>query len=537
MAEAKLSPRQRMIGMMYLVLMAMLALNVQREILDAFVVLNEGNETSTKAAVDRNDILYSEFKFAYNLDPAKCGQYWNEAESIRQLTDEVVKWIDSLKIELVMANENVGTAIADTLTLPFMDGLDRYDHTTRILIGQKEDGSGGKARELKTRIETMVSEINSRLQSVGSDAVEMTFNFSDRLLEGEQVSWEMHTFYESPMAAVYAIMSKVQGDLRTMEYDAISQLFARVDVDDIPVDTVLARVLPRSNYIVMGEEYQSEIFLAAYSTTIEPQVFLGELDAQGNLIGEGRPVEVKDGMGRLSFSPQSQGWHEYEGIVRVFDKQGNKRDFPFQSEYLVAKPSAVVSALRMNAMYIGPENPMSISVPGIADDQLQVRVTGAGNQISKTAPGQYVIKLTNGSPREVEIITSSKLPSGETKEMGRTVFRVKPLPEPQVRFGTIRYNGQGTSNWASIQNLIPEYGPDFVFDLPLELTSYNIVYIKSDGQVVDKPGFSRSLTNDQKIAIQNLRPGSFFWIEDIKVKDQTGKIWDLPAIKVRIVRS
>jgi len=120
MAEKNMSPRQRMIGMMYLVLTAMLALNVQREVLDAFVVLNEGNEISKEATESRASAMYADFKFAHNLDPQKVDSYWKKAQTIKKESDEIVNWVDSLKSELVSITEGIDLAVADTISLSYV---------------------------------------------------------------------------------------------------------------------------------------------------------------------------------------------------------------------------------------------------------------------------------------------------------------------------------------------------------------------------------------------------------------------------------
>ncbi|NNE55866.1 MAG: hypothetical protein HKN32_07595, partial [Flavobacteriales bacterium] len=403
---------------------------------------------------------------------------------------------------------------------------DRYDESTRILIGQSEDGSGGEARVLREKIEAYARNVQAECEKMNINSPEMPFDFSDRFNEdlGWQ-SWEMYTFYDTPLAAVAAILSKLKNDVRSLEYNAVNGFFARIDGDDIPIDTVLAKVIPRSNFVVLGEQYEADIFLGAYSTTSQPQVYLGESEES---------LSVEDGMGKYSIRPTSEGEHSFQGRVTVLDKQGNPRDYEFASSYIVSKPLAVVSPTKMNVLYIGPDNPLAISVPGIADDQVSVRITG-GNSIHKVAKGEFVAKLKNGTTREVEVVVSANL-NDASREMGRMKFRVKSLPEPSFRFGKIKTAGQMTT--IDIANTCgkAQYADDFLFDLPLSLVEYRIVAIK-DGMRADRMNRGRCLEEENKSFLRALRPGTEFWIEDIKIKDINGRTWEGNPVKVKVKRS
>lgn len=537
MAEKNLSPRQRMIGMMYLVLTAMLALNVQREILDAFVVLNEGNEISKEATESRADALYAEFKFAHNLDPDKVSTYWDRAQLIRSEADEIVHWVDSLKTELVAITEGIDLALADTLALADVEALDRYDDATRILIGQKEDGSLGKAHELRTKLEEFEQTVDGYFADLPGAAPKATFDFSDHTDEDGTTNWELHTFFESPLAAVMAILTKLQHDARNLEFSAASSLLAMVDVEDIPIDTVLARAIPRTDYVILGQEYTSDISLLAYSTTSAPEVILGDFNPlTGEFEGETTPLDVTDGIGKFSHKPTREGIHTYEGAIKVKDKQGNEKLFPFESEYLVAKPSATVSATKMNVMYIGPKNPLSISVPGVPDDKVKVHITG-GNSVKKTGKGEYEAALVTSTPREIEVVVSAEMDTG-TREMGRMNFRVKSLPEPSVRFRGEKNKVKGSKMEILKSSIRPEYDPDFLFQMPLELVSYKVVLLKRSGESFERIGKNPRLELDPQVGpfVDGAKTTDDMWIEEVRVRDVNGKVWHCNTIRVDITR-
>ena len=538
MAEKNMSPRQRMIGMMYLVLTAMLALNIQREVLDAFVVLNEGNEISKEATESRTEALYADFKFAHNLDPDKVGSYWEKAQVIKTESDEIVNWVDSLKTELVSISEGIDWAVADTIGLADVSAIDKYDDATRILIGSKEDGSTGMARELKTKLEGFERTVEMQFEDLPSAPPQATFDFSDHVDEDGAMNWEMHTFFESPLAAVTAILTKLQHDTRNLEFSAAGALLAMVDVEDIPIDTVLARAIPRSDYVLLGQEYSSEISLMAYSTTSAPEVILGDFNPEtGQFEGETTQLDVTDGIGSFFFKPTREGIHSYEGAVKVRDKQGNERLFPFESEYLVARPSATVSATKMNVMYIGPKNPLSISVPGIPDDKVKVTITG-GNKVKRTGKGEYVADLVVSTPREIEVVVSAEMDTG-TREMGRMKFRVKSLPEPSITFRGEKHLVQASPFEIVNSSIRPQYANDFLFDLPLTLVSYTVVHQKrNNGSSFPRGGKKGRLSEEKdiRLMVEAAKLNETLWIEDVKVKDVNGKIWSCNSVKIKISR-
>ena len=152
MAGGKESPRQKMIGMMYLVLTALLALNVSKDILRAFVVINEDIELSIMSTQEKVDLLYADFNAARALDPEKTQYYWAKAQQAKILSDSMLFYIDKLKKKLIVETEGIPIQVADTIQLKYIEKQDDYTKPTEIMIGSTEDGTNGKARELKLKV-------------------------------------------------------------------------------------------------------------------------------------------------------------------------------------------------------------------------------------------------------------------------------------------------------------------------------------------------------------------------------------------------
>lgn len=521
-ANKKESPRQKMVGMMYLVLMAMLALNVQREVLNAFVTLNDGNNQSFRQSSASADAALGQLRFANGVDPEKAGPYFRSAESIHHASDSLIAWIEGLRKTLIAEEEGVEPQVADTLQLRYAERLDRYDACTRLLMGDKEDGSQGMARALREQVQTYVSSVHQTLSTHGLPAPASPFDFKDRTVEGESLSWEHATFYDTPLAACVPILNKYKSDARNLEVAALNALRARIDVDDIPVDTVLAKVNPVSNYVTLGESFRADVFLGAYSTTSAPEVVIGEVGEDGLLIGDGNAIPVTGGVGTVEIKPTRTGEHTVTGEVRIRDKQGQQRRYPFAQTYLVAQPTAVVAPSKMNVLYIGPENPLDISVPGIPDENIRVRVSG-GNSIRKVAPGKFVCTLEKHSPRQVNVTVEAVLEDGTTRAFGSSPFRVRNLPKPEVRIADVwNTGGLNEAEFNYFNQLKPAYGSDFPFQLPLKVLRYTVGRQVSPSQYSEHTVQGGNFDRKTKQMFGACRPREKLYFTNILVEGQDG---------------
>ncbi|WP_306643088.1 gliding motility protein GldM [Sanyastnella coralliicola] len=531
MAGNNMSPRQKMIGMMYLVLTAMLALNVQREVLEAFVTLDEGIERAGEQQELENDRLMSEIQAAYSLDPTGVRQWMEAADQVRQGASLVQTKIDSLRVKLVMEAEGLERSEADTLQLRYVEKQDDIDVATYIMVGEQEDGSGGEAAKLREQILSYTGGVNDLLFQRGLEAIDLPVDFSSRMVDDIELEWEVHAFYEMPFVASITMMSKLQNDIRRFESEALNRLAGELDADDFPIDTVLARVLPKSSYVLQGETYEADIFLGGFSTTLAPEILIGELDENGQLINEGQALEVNNGMGHFAVDTRSEGIQSYSGVVRMPNKRGQVMEFPFESEYMVARPSATVSPTAMNVLYKGVENPLSVSVPGVPKEKTRVRITGNGNRVSPKGDA-YEVVLNNSARGTVSVIVEAEIDGGY-KEMGKQEFRVKPLPKPSARFGDVANSGVMTKAAFKVNYVIGEYGDDFVFNLPLRVTSFTLAYPK-DGVRVEKPIPGRQIPRDLWDLIDRIPRNTIVTIEDIIVKGNDGVEHEVSPIIIKI---
>lgn len=478
MAGGKLSPRQKMIGMMYLVLTALLALNVSKEILDAFVTINTGLESTGRSFDADIAALYARFDEKKSIDPVRVSANWEKAQQAKKMSAEMNQYIDILKKRIVRETEGFVNHEEDTARLKYIESKDNYDISTNILCGQSEDGSDGEARVLRNKLNEYEKNLLALLPENTAKQMHLSIDTEDPNDGGETKTWEMRNFYHAPLAASVTILSKIQDDIKSAEADVVNELLKATDADIIPFDTVAARVIAPTNYVLLGEEYNADIFLAAFNRTLIPQVLIGEFDtATGKMIGAYDSLPVHDGLGKYTLKTDKEGIMTYSGVINMKTPKGTYKQFPFESHYIVARPSATVSADKMNVMYAGLENPITVSCPGVANEN--VRVTCDNGIIRPSGDGKYIV--TNPRAGMCHVNVSAVTDSGAVRPMGTMEFRVRNLPAPIVYPSGVTGPRTSASMLGNSLGLVCTYGPEFLFNARANVVSYDLTVMDNSG--------------------------------------------------------
>lgn len=490
MASGKLSPRQKMIGMMYLVLTAILALNVSKDILDAFVTVNSGLENTGRSFDKDINTLYAKFDEKKSIDPLRVVNNWKKAQEARKLSKEMNAYLDALKKRLIRESEGFENKEEDTLRLEFLEGKEEYNKPTYILCGDAEDGSNGVAHELRGKLNAYHGAMMALLSPEAQKQIHLNIETPDPGA-GEFRTWEMKTFYHTPLAADITILSKIQDDVKGAESDIVDALLRETDSDIIPFDTVAARVIAQTNYVMQGEQYQADIFLAAFNKTLSPQIYIGKYDSvSGKMIGAFDSVNVQNGMGRYFVNTSQEGIMSYEGVINMKTPKGTMMHFPFKQEYIVARPAMTVSATKMNVMYAGLENPIKVSVPGFPSEKTQVRCDNG--TMRSTGNGEYMVNGLHAGLCHVTVsVTDNK---GEVRNMGSMEFRVKNLPTPIVYPSGVTTSRPQANVLGNSIGLVCKYGDDFNFAARANVLSYSM-------EISDKSGTKYSRENISGFAI------------------------------------
>lgn len=543
MAGYKETPRQKMIGMMYLVLTAMLALNVSVEILNAFLVVNKSMETTNKTFAGKIDWTLSKFKQQNALNPDKVGPFWDKAAKASKLSEEMITYIESIKLQTIMRSEKCDSVTAvkkyyaveyrpsidkkgdsipvKTLLLHTVGTKDKYDQTTAYFIGSSQDGSAGKSREIKERIikfkKEMLELVDPRARDNFQVGLDVDGPFQDA--DGKKQNWEMHNFYHTILAADMTILNKIINEIQSLEFDVVNHLYASVNAEDFKFDEIDARVVPQTRYVFQGDEYNAEVFVAAYDTKSSPEVYVlegADTITEAN-IRAARAIEGVNGLVNLKLPAGSEGIKKYAGVIKIKTPSGITNQYYFHDEYVVAKPSLTISATKMNVFYIGVDNPVSISVPGIPTERIKPSITIGS---LKRSGKDWVVNLGKEAQGKKAVISVSTNDGAKSKSMGSLEFRVKQVPSPEAYVGSVK---SGSIDRSILLNspIIPRMPPDFDFELNFVITSFNFVSIQS-GDLFQRKVTGNILSEEVKKFIRSCKSGQKIWIEDINATGPDG---------------
>ncbi len=544
MGGGKETPRQKMIGMMYLVLTAMLALNVSAEVLDAFAAVDEGLVKTTEIYTEKNQGLYTEFDQQYAQNQQKVGPWKNKADEVKRKSDELIQYIQDIKIEILTKNgqgdPEDGVITEDgEIHGEHIKSKDKHDIPTNVLIGEND----GKAFELKEKIKeyrefmlSLVDEDNHTL----IHSLETNLDTSDppKTEDGEKKSWEVKHFYHLPLAAVFPLLTKIQLDVRNSEAEIVQFLFNQISAGSIPFNKLEATVIPNTSYVLQGNPYKADVFIAAFDTTAAPTVFVGRYDSALNeetglyeyeMVGQYDSLEIVNGRGKFSRLSSTLGEQSWGGIIKLRDPDGNFITKTFKRSFQVARPNLVVSPTKMNVFYVGVENPVSISIAGIPGDKISPSITNG--VIRKQRDGEFIVlpKRPGNS-----LITVTADIEGTRKNMGVAQFRVKGLPDPVVQVAG-KKGGKIQRNVLAAQTGVFAVMENFDFDLEFKITEFTVSTTDRGGYTIDASTKGNVFTKQQLDLIRNLRKSQRINIEDVKAVGPDGSVRSLAPIVFEII--
>lgn len=513
------TPRQRMISMMYLVYTALLALNVSVEILQAFITVGDSMEITNELFSKKIDDSYYNFEKAYAANPEKVGPNWEIAQEVRQETDAIMKYIDDVKYELVALVEGLeggseeAKQLLDEMGYVGIKKQDDYSKPTQYFIGGTEDGSAAKAMELRMKIEEYQAKM---LKYAGSDTVfvnrleKMQIKTQETYLNrgGQELNWQLYNFSNTITLADLVILNKFKSEIQNAEFDVVNHLLSSVSADDYKFDNVRAKVVPASTYVMQGNAYEAQVFVAAYDSKTQLTADVG-----------GRNYVSDSGVIRLQFPASSIGPQKYSGTVFVKGESGDE-PYPFSGEYFVAAPAVTISPTKMNVFYIGVDNPVSISSPGASSEQLITSITGGGGAtLKKVSPGNYIVNVK--TQQEVLISVDANI-NGKITKQGSMAFRVKQMPKPKALVGSSE-GGRIAKEILVAQGGLKVVMEGFDFPVRYDVVEFQMTFnTGGDGQAPLVARGSR-FTPEMINQIQRLRRGNKVYIEGIRAKGPDGE--------------
>ncbi|NCA84803.1 MAG: gliding motility protein GldM [Clostridia bacterium] len=538
MAEYKETPRQKMIAMMYLVLTALLALNVSKEMLDAFVVVNESVELTNENFANKIDDTYLAFNKKYSNDPVKVKPYLDKAQQAKQMSGEMVAYITNLKYELIARTEKIPVDSARISKLGKLKNKDDYDTPTNFFMGDSEDGSKGYGSELKNKIDSYRQNMHELLSADERTMVKLGLKTDGKYEDanGERLNWVQYNFYHTILAADVAILNKIISEVYNAEFDIVNFLLDAVDAKDFKYDVIDAKVLPQKDYVFIGDEYKAEVIVAAYSTTQNPEVFLrmGVDSLPISQLSSARSIEGKGGKVKFTIPASSEGVQKYAGVIRVKSGTGTIQDYFFRNEFTVGRPATTISATKMNVFYIGVDNPVDISVPGVPIDQTRAEIS-YGTLKRNPQDDSWVVQVAKAPTQGKNLVTISVFmqEGGKTKKMGETVFRLKNVPDPIAKIANQTEGNISKTALKYSSTIVAKMPDDFDFDLTFRVTSFDMVYTRGE-TVMRETATGGNFTEKMLQYIDNARTGQRVTFEKIIARGPDGTDRHLNPINLTI---
>lgn len=542
MAHGKETPRQKMIGMMYLILTALLALNVSKEAVEAFKRVDEGLNKTTQNFMQQNKSVYADFEQKAVANPQKAGQWLDVAKQVRERTNELFNLMEALKIEIVQKADGKDAPALEggKLNVEKIKKIDDNNVPSEVLIGSNNNG---KAYALKAAIidyRSFLLDIIGEGHPAVTQDIENILETSDVKEHDQVVGWEEHNFHTLPLIAVITILSKFQNDVRNAEADMLDFLFNQIEAKDFKVNK-LGPIVIGPNYVMRGSEYQAKVFIAATDSTQKPTIQVGKYNvvkaANGTksyqMVGSATKLPVdQSGMGIFKLTPTSTGEKTWGGLISLKRPDGSTISFPFEGSYTVAEPNVVVSPTAMNVFYIGVDNPVAISVPGVGQNQIKA-VMSNGRLVRgkyKNFPGSWIAHPQTAG--KIARITVSATINGKNRTFPARSFRVKNVPDPVAKVAGLKGGSVRLAVLKAQQGVIAEM-ENFDFDLRFKVTSFR-VSINDKGYVIDQDSKNNLFTSAQKALFNRLKRNSQVIIQEIKAVGPDGKPRKLSPIVLKI---
>lgn len=505
MALGRETPRQRMINILYLVLLALLALNVPDSILDAFKNINNSLETSKTNVNNSVQQLFSAFESTKLKDePGRAKPIYDKAKNAQAIINDLNQYINGIKEEFVNQGGGYDEKTGD------LKMRENEDIAPNIMI------NGKKGVELKEKINSTRSKLLALLTPEEQKSVSFSLEANDpeKAVNGKR-KWEEINFGSgTPLTAAMTILTKIQTDAQNAESDVVKLILGKMDQAVVNLDKFAAVAVAPTSYLVQGQPYAAEVFLTASDSKSQPSISVN-----------GANLNVVDGKGVYTVPTNKEGIFTWSGVIKVKQTDGSIKEYrtPVQT-YQVARPSAVVSPDKMNVLYIGVNNPISVSAPGTPTDK--VKVSMSGGSISGSA-GKYNVKVS--SPGTARISVSAEVAPGKTQTLSTTEFRVKRIPDPIAQFAG-KTGGAMATVAIKAQNAIFAKLDNFDFDASFKVTKFSLIIAKPRADAIVLSTSGNQLSSAMKSAMNGITPGSRVIFDNIIAVGPDGTPRQLNAV-------
>ena len=511
------SPRQKMINLMYVVLMAMLAMNVSSEVLEGFSVVENSLRRTTEQTQKENQFLYDAFDRKFSVNKAKTQEWYYKASAVKRMSQNLYDLIAEIK-QMIAIEADGKEAKADSIK-----NKESLEAAAQVMLapgkiwGEKLFSSINNYRDSML---TIVTDKAKQRMIASNLSTEVSAN-------KENKNWIEYYFEDMPAAAAVTFLTKLQSDIRYTEGEVLHTLMTNIDADDVRVNSLQALVIPNSQTVVQGTPFKADIVMAAVDTTQVPQIFIG-----------GKEMNLTKGHYETYCS--RTGNFTLKGFLQIQGKNGENIQRSFEQHYSVVEPTATVSSDLMNVLYAGYSNPISVSVPGVPLSQ--VDITMDGGTLTKTGEGKYIAKPNGGSKQATVTVFANT--TGKKQQMAQYTFRVRRLPEPTTyisikddKGAAERYHGGTiTRNTLIAAGGIGAAIDDGILDVPFRVTNFETVFFDRMGNAVPMTSEGSKFSQRQIETFQKLTRNRRFYISHVTAVGPDGRERKLKTSMEIIIR-
>lgn len=529
------TPRQKMIGMMYLFYTALLALNVSGEIINAFVLVNDSLEVTTESFYNKTEGLYAKLGALNAQQPEKYEPIFEEALVVKSRTNKLIKEIERYKQEIIAKADGDPYDPKNPKSVHDIKKKDDLNAAPELMTGT---GGPMKADSLKKMLveyrEFMLDHIEDTSFAIYSN-IQTSLSTADDFSDPEnKKTWEGKIFEHMPLVGTIAMMTKLQTDVRNAEADIVERMIVGVDEDLITITNVEALVSSNASYVVKGGAYEAQVFIGARDTSMKPTVYYSNnypfydtikegdkvtYKMRGNMGSDYDTLPIVEGKGIYSIeNAQNVGTHRFGGLISWKTKQGEKL-LPFMNQYMIGETGFAVSPTGVNVFYRGIDNPVEVSVSGYPKEKVRAYMSGGGSLVPRG--GAYVARITSPSTTQVTISVSVETEEG-TKSLGAKKFRVLNVPVPAAKLNGQYSEGRVYKDDILTGRLKADLGSSFFpFDVNFSVVSFRFTYtMRGQTESIDVTG--DRLNGNAQSVLRTLGRGTRVGFESIMIRTPSG---------------
>jgi gliding motility-associated protein GldM len=502
-------PRQKMINLMYLVLTALLALNVSAEILNAFkTVDNSLDKTNSTVNISTANIMESfKTKLSDPTSKTKAELWYPKAQQATQLSSAMYNYIEDVRNRLLKAADFDPARKKDST---FKE--DNQDIPTKLLV---KDGIGKELQQkLAAYRAAMITLVAPEKKAEFEKSLQVDVTMP-KGLKGGNKTWEDAYFHMVPTVAAMTILRKFQNDVRTTENRVVTHLHEQVGKVEVIFDAFEAIVGQNAKYLMPGQELEITAGLGAFSKSKLPTISIG-----GSSVGLN-----EKGMAVYKTAAGTIGHHSVPVTVAFTDQDGKPQTRTFNVEYTVGQANASIALDKMNVLYVGVDNPISVAASGGGDDKVQVSISGGGGSLQKVGAGKYNVRVS--SPTEECVITVSV----DGKVAGSSRFRVRNIPAPTGTIGGQPSGANVNAGALRAQSGVGAYIKDFPFDIQYDVVSYSISIDNDEGDIVTENVQGVYFTPRVKQMLNaNAKQGRTLTVDELRARGPDGRVFKIPSL-------